>query len=324
MSRFNIHHITRYTYEEPVRDSANQVILFPIKDEYQEPLSQELQISGEPQVEIYKDYYGNEVGSFSYAEPHNQLIIDSRISVEVKSKPLPDDMTPADQQWQRLDEARFVVPYIDFIRFERFPSMEEVRAIAPVHESRTTTPLQAAKNLNEYVYNNFAYDKNVTDVETTPEEIWKLKAGVCQDFAHILLVMLRMINIPARYVSGYVCPNKNGMRGEGATHAWVEAYIPFYGWLGFDPTNNCLASHLYVRLATGRSFSDVSPVKGTYKGTSRHVLEVGVTVSYEDGSKPEEPLTVLVAQPSKSGPAETGNSYRRHLEMMQMQQQQQQ
>ena len=91
----------------------------------------------------------------------------------------------------------------------------------------------------------------MTDVETTIDEVWKLKAGVCQDFAHVLLVMLHMINIPARYVSGYVCPNKNGMRGEGATHAWVEAYIPFYGWLGLDPTNNCMVNDLHVRLATG-------------------------------------------------------------------------
>jgi len=324
MSRFNIHHITRYTYEAPVRDSANQVILFPIRDEYQETLSQELQISGEPQVEIYKDYYGNEVGSFSYAEPHTELVIDSRISVEVKGKTLPDDMIPAGQQWQRLDEARYMVPYIDFIMQEQFPSIEEVRKIDGIRDSRKTTPLQAAKDLTEYVYNNFTYNKGVTDVETTSEEIWKLKAGVCQDFAHMLLVMLRMINIPARYVSGYVCPNKNGMRGEGATHAWVEAYIPFYGWLGFDPTNNCLVNQLHVRLATGRSFSDVSPVKGTYKGTSRHVLEVGVTVSYENGDTTEEPVAVLIPQPSKNtAPGESSNSYRRHLEMMQQQQQQQ-
>lgn len=322
MARFQIHHITRYTYEAPVRDSANQVILFPIRDEHQEPISQQLQVSGDPQVEIYKDYYGNEVGSFSYAEPHTELVIDSRISVEVRNKPLPDDMIPAEQQWQRLDEARYVVPYIDFIRPEQFPSLEEVRKIDGIRESRKTTPLQAAKNLNEYVYNHFTYNQGVTDVETTLEEVWQLKAGVCQDFAHMLMVMLRMIHIPARYVSGYICPNKNGMRGEGATHAWVEAYIPFYGWLGFDPTNNCLVNHLHVRLATGRSFSDVSPVKGTYKGTSRHTLEVGVTVSYENGDKTEAPVAVPVPQSNKTVPDdETSNSYRRHLEMIMQQQQ---
>ena len=91
----------------------------------------------------------------------------------------------------------------------------------------------------------------------------EIKAGVCQDFAHILLVMLRLLNIPARYVSGYVCPHDHNLRGEGATHAWVEAYIPFYGWLGLDPTNNCIVNDFHVRLAIGRSFSDCSPVRGT-------------------------------------------------------------
>jgi len=88
------------------------------------------------------------------------------------------------------------------------------------------------------------------------------------------------------------------MRGEGATHAWVEAYIPFYGWLGFDPTNNCLASHLHVRLATGRKLQRCIAGKRHYKGTSRHVLEVGVTVSYENGDKTEEP--VLVPNPRRT------------------------
>ena len=135
----------------------------------------------------------------------------------------------------------------------------------------------------------------------------------------MLLVMLRMIGIPARYVSGYICSNKTGMRGEGATHAWVEAYIPFYGWLGIDPTNNCMVNDLHVRLATGRRFADVSPVKGTYKGISQHTLEVGVTISYEDGTTSQEPIAILVPQPNKATITENSNSFRRHMEMMQQQ-----
>jgi transglutaminase-like putative cysteine protease len=108
------------------------------------------------------------------------------------------------------------------------------------------------------------------------------------------------------------------MRGEGATHAWIEAYIPFNGWVGLDPTNNCLADDLHVRLAMGRSFSDVSPVKGTYKGSAGQQLEVGVSVSYENGRvTEEETLTVLSPQPSVNGA--TLNSYRRYMEMMQQQ-----
>jgi transglutaminase-like putative cysteine protease len=320
MPRFTIRHITRYSYEEPVRDSANQVILFPLRDEYQEVTKQELQVTGDPQVEIYKDYYGNDIGSFSYADPHTELIIDSRIEVTVIAKAMPGDTEPKEKQWQELQQLKSTYPYIDFIKQELFAADDEVRKLPVIQQSREFTPLAAAMLLNKYVYEAFSYNKAVTDVETTIDEVWKLKAGVCQDFAHVLLVMLRIIDVPARYVSGYICSNKNGMRGEGATHAWVEAYIPFYGWLGIDPTNNCMVNDLHVRLATGRSFGDVSPVKGTYKGTSRHVLEVGVTVSYEDGRITQEPVAVLIPQPNKNGITGSSNSYRRHLEMIQQQQ----
>ncbi|HZE84462.1 MAG TPA: transglutaminase family protein [Puia sp.] len=320
MPRFTIHHITKYTYDGPVRDSANQIVLFPIKDEYQEVLKQELTISGEPNVDIYKDYYGNEVGSFTRAEPHNFLLIDSKVEVITKARPDPVDQMGKEEQWTHLHQIRWQVPYMDFLKQEQFPSLQEIMNSARLEEARALTPLEAAQQLKTFVYDHFKYIKGVTSVETTIDEIWKLKAGVCQDFAHILLFLLRQIGIPARYVSGYVCTNQNDTRGEGATHAWIEAYVPFSGWVGLDPTNNCLAGDQYVRLAFGRSFSDCSPVKGVYKGTSGHVLEVGVSVSYENGKINEEGATVLTTQPSSSKNGAEQNSYRRYMEMMQQQQ----
>lgn len=322
MPRFKIHHITKYTYEGPVTDGANQIVLYPVKDEYQEVLSQELTITGEPLIEVYEDYYGNEIGSFTQAEPHNLLVIDSRVEVITKPKPPIDDSAEKDGQWGLLEQLRWQVPYIDFLKQEQFASITEILESICPDRARSKTPLAAAEQLRTYVFDNFKYIQGVTSVETTLDEVWKLKAGVCQDFAHILLVLLRQIQVPARYVSGYVCPNKNGMRGEGATHAWIEAYIPFNGWVGLDPTNNCLASDLYVRLAVGRSFSDCSPVRGTYKGSAGQMLEVGVSVSYENGRENEEAETVLSPQPSVNG--KEINSYRRYMEMMQQQQQQQQ
>ncbi len=183
--------------------------------------------------------------------------------------------------------------------------------------SKNGTPLQSARSFCQYVFDTFTYRKGITTVETTVDEIWELKSGVCQDFAHILLVMLRLISIPSRYVSGYICPNKSGMRGEGATHAWVEAYIPFYGWIGLDPTNNCIVSETHVRLAVGKNFSDCSPVKGTYRGTSNHTLEVAVSVAYEDGQTTvSESDNIIYSKPTTS---EYNNSFRKHQEM-QMQQ----
>jgi transglutaminase-like putative cysteine protease len=318
MPRFNIHHITKYTYEGPVRDSANQIILFPIKDEYQEVLRHDLAITGDPSVEVYKDYYGNEVGSFTHADPHSLLTIDSRMEVITKPRPALQDSMHRDGQWTALEQLRWQVPFIDFLQQEPFAYYAEVLENVCPGSARSQTPLEAARQLRTYVFDHFKYIKGITSVETTLNEVWELKAGVCQDFAHILLVFLRQIRIPARYVSGYICPNRNGMRGEGATHAWIEAYIPSNGWVGLDPTNNCEADDLHVRLAVGRNFSDCSPVKGTYKGAAGQHLEVGVSVSYENGRTTEDEATILSPQPSVNEPQQ--NSYRRYLEMMQQQQ----
>ena len=137
--------------------------------------------------------------------------------------------------------------------------------------------------MQHYIFNNFQYIKGITTIETTVAEILEHRSGVCQDFAHVMLEILRSLQIPGRYVSGYICPNKNGMRGEGATHAWVEAWIPGSGWTGIDPTNNVWVTNHHVKLAVGRNFNDCSPVKGTFKGPARQSLSVFVSVGYEDG-----------------------------------------
>jgi transglutaminase-like putative cysteine protease len=314
MPKFKIQHITKYTYEVPVRDSANQIVLYPISDANQEIIFQNIFVTGDPQIERHKDYFDNQIGTFTHSQPHRELVIDSRLEVQTSAKLLPDDSRPAGEQWEELQAIRHQIPYIDFLRLEQFEAFAEVQAVINSIQDKRITPQQNVHNFCEYVFKNFTYKKGITTVDTTLDEIWSIKSGVCQDFAHILLAMLRLIGIPARYVSGYICPNKNGMRGEGATHAWVEAYIPFYGWLGFDPTNNCIANENHVRLAVGKNYYDCSPVRGTYRGTSNHTLEVAVSVSYEDGqtSSAESESSEPVLSSSK-------NSFRRHQEMQQQQ-----
>lgn len=315
MPKFTVHHTTTYTYEGVAYDSANQIMLYPIKDSQQDMIEHQLKITGDPTVDVFTDYYGNEVGTFTNPEFHKMLKIESIIVVNVKKKPLPDTSIFLEDQWATLNRLSHQLPYINYLKQEHFKSQEETKNIINSLSSNEQTPLEIAKYLCDYVYKNFQYIKGVTTVETTLEEIWKLKSGVCQDFAHILLFMLRSMKIPACYVSGYICPNKNGMRGEGATHAWVEAYLPDYGWLGFDPTNNCIVDDTHVRLAVGRSFIDCSPVKGTYKGTSGHTLEVKVSVAYENDPVPHleetEPLISIHDAPI--------NSYRKFMDMQQQQ-----
>jgi len=321
MPKFKIRHLTKYSYEIPVRDSANQIMLYPIEDLYQDKLSHTITISGNPAIDTHHDYFGNQIGTFTHSMPHNELVIDSKLLIETMPKALPQDIAPVIEQWKELHAVKFQVPYIDFLRQEKISQQSELEKIIIDEQKKNHSPLESAKHFCTHVFENFQYKKGITTVESTLNEVWEIKSGVCQDFAHILLIMLRQIGIPARYVSGYICPNKTTMRGEGATHAWVEAYIPFYGWLGLDPTNNCIANENHVRLAVGKNFSDCSPVKGTYRGTSEHTLEVGVTVSYEDGHTREDFGDAVAHEPVV---ASSRNSYRRHIEMQMQQQQQQQ
>ena len=318
MSKFKIRHITRYRYEDTVRDSANQLMLYPIRDSFQDILEHTIVITGHPMVHIHTDYFGNQIGTFTNAHPHRELVIDSQLTVATKLRQMPEDNLPPGDQWAALQPLQQQMEFIDFLRQEDFKALPEIRFIAEEELARKQSPFQSTQNVSEYIYKTFEYRTGITTIETTLDEIWKLKSGVCQDFAHMLLAILRLMNIPARYVSGYICPNKNGMRGEGATHAWVEAYIPFYGWLGLDPTNNCLVNDTHVRLAIGKNFSDVSPVKGTYRGTSNHTLDVTVTVVTEDGNTTTAE-NIVTPGTVVSTPNTQQNSFRRYQEM-QMQQ----
>lgn len=328
MPVFKIKHITNYKYETPIRDSANQIILFPIKDEFQKVIQHDLNISNTPDVDIFLDYYGNEVGVFTQTEPHTQLKIYSKIYVETIAKPLPQDDIFLKEQWGMLDGIKNEVEFLDYLKQGQFESAELLLNASRDLRIAEDTPYKLALKFCNYVFVNFDYIKGVTTVDSTIEEIIGIKAGVCQDFAHLLTTMLRFAGIPARYVSGYICPNKDGMRGEGATHAWAEAYLPDYGWLGFDPTNNCIANEKHVRLAVGRDFSDCSPVKGVYKGGLSHVLEVNVSVGYgedDDDFETEtyfQPKEVNYSKPSVNMPVK--NSYQRYMDAISEQQQQQQ
>lgn len=318
MLTYRIKHITRYTYPASVIDSANQVMLFPIDDPQQEVKKHELIITHQPSVEVFTDYFGNKVGVFSVIKPHHELTIQSNIEVILHETVLPENEQPAASQWENLQLIREEFPYMDFMLIEHFEQEEAVKQIVSSLKEGTVTPLAVAQKMSAFVYDTFEYKKGITNVETKVDEIWALKAGVCQDFAHVLLVMLRIAGVPARYVSGYICPKNHELRGEGATHAWVEAYIPFHGWIGVDPTNNCIASDRHVRLAIGRSFTDCTPMKGTYKGSSEHTLEVSVTIENGTPKKEDDTLKPVFTY-QVHNPGVSDNSYRRFMEMQQQQ-----
>jgi len=284
MPVFKIQHITKYKYDRPVRESANQIKIFSYNKIGQEILSHELVITDEPNVNKFTDYWGNTVGYFTVSKRHEELVVDSRLIAKTFFYEI-DELRSTKNDWQLLkDETAKDIILLDLVQKEKIKSQEKIQLYLDDIDVKTLSPLEAVKKCNQFIFENFKYVKGITTVETTIDEILEFRSGVCQDFAHVLLQMLRTIGVPSRYVSGYICPNKNGMRGEGATHAWVDAYIPNLGWIGIDPTNNCYANEHHIQLAVGRDFSDCTSVKGTFKGPANHELMVYVSVGYEDGT----------------------------------------
>ncbi len=284
MPVYKIQHITKYLYDRPVKESVNQIKIFPFNRDSQEILSHELHITDEPLINKFQDYWGNSVGYFTLSQPHDALIIDSRMIAKTSYREIDESLSVA-EDWNILHRQILSdMILLDLSKKEVIRSQDKIQAILDIINTETLTPVQFLRRCSEYIFNNFRYLKGITTIETTVDEILEFRSGVCQDFAHVLLQLLRTVGIPSRYVSGYVCPNKNGMRGEGATHAWVEAYIPKFGWIGMDPTNNCQTNEHHIQLAVGRDFTDCTPIKGTFKGPANHELLVYVSVGYEDGT----------------------------------------
>lgn len=326
MSKYNILHMTRYQYASPVSNSANQVILFPKTEGNQEVLEQKLTIVPATNIDYFNDYFNNKIGMFTVVEPHQELIIRSELKVETHVVEILQSPLPISDQWADLALRSLEYPYLDFVQVEKFRYSKEVTDVIYGLISKEQSVFDVVDTLSNFIHTSFQYKQGVTTVETQLDEIWEAKMGVCQDFAHMLIAMLRIVGVPARYVSGYICPSNIEMRGEGATHAWVEAYIPEIGWLGNDPTNNCWVNDKHIKIAYGRDFKDCTPVKGTYEGTSNHNLYVSVVITGDDGSKSriheEEELTVTyVSMVDESANRESQiNSYQKFIQQQQQQQ----
>jgi transglutaminase-like putative cysteine protease len=287
MAVFKIVHLTKYQYNYPIKESINEIRLFPHHFENQEVLQYQLLITHNPDVDISEDYYGNRVGNFNVLDAHTEMTIESRMLVRVNhSLKIPEIDATSVEDIQAEKEKSIMLLRLCYL--DDIEKQNEIADILKKINIEDKSIIEIAQQLNAYVYDNFTYTKGITNIETTVDEILTLKKGVCQDFAHILLQLLRTAGIPSRYVSGYICPNESGLRGEGATHAWVEIYTPKQGWLGLDPTNNIWTMDNHVRLSVGRNFSDCTPIKGTFKGLARQTLSVCVSIGYEDGRQFEE------------------------------------
>jgi transglutaminase-like putative cysteine protease len=324
MPLYHVRHITKYQYPLPVTDSANQIILRPLSNEFQEVKNHKITVFPNAAIDYFLDYIGNSVGVFTIIQPHDSLEIISELDVLTHSVALPLSAISPSEEWDIIAQKKNEFPYLDFVKPENFECKNDIAAIITKIAQPTLSVMETTTLLSSYIFDHFSYQQGVTSIETGIDEIWKLRAGVCQDFAHLLLEMLRILGIPARYVSGYISPSDQEMRGEGATHAWVEVFIPEYGWLGNDPTNNCWVSDRHIKIAFGRNFSDCTPVKGTYKGPSNHTLMVSVIITNDKNKQTTKEIAqpVYVTEAPSQEKEQTGNSYQRFLDMQQQQQQQ--
>ena len=206
MPIFKIQHITKYLYDRPVQESVNEVKIFPYQCDQQETLQYELNVTGQPMVDTFQDYWGNKTGVFNLLAAHKELVIESRVVVRViPVGPGNDD----GQQWERLNgELETHLSLLELAAARPITKQHEIDLIAAKvrHEKSVASSIERC---NDYIYRNFDYIKGITTIETTVDEILEHRAGVCQDFAHLMLQILRTLRVPSRYVSGYICPNKS-------------------------------------------------------------------------------------------------------------------
>ena len=293
MPVYKIYHTTTYEYDRTVKESVNEIKIYPYQCNEQEVLQHDISITGNPEIQTFYDYWGNKTGVFNLLPSHKELTIGSRLLVRTTAPPELDINYISGFAELEMD-VKGQLRMTELITPEKIKSQQDIDAIVKTIYKNEGSVAETVQNLCNYIFTEFNYIKGITNVETTVDEILEHRSGVCQDFVHLMLQILRTMRIPCRYVSGYICPNKNGMRGEGATHAWLETWIPAHGWAGIDPTNNIWVTNNHVKLAVGRNFNDCSPVKGTFKGPAVQKLYVYVSIGYEDGHIFEDKNNVFI------------------------------
>jgi transglutaminase-like putative cysteine protease len=306
--RVSVVHTTRLSYGVHVVEGVMDVRLGPRSDADQRWQEYDLRATPNAAIRRYHDGFGNTAHLVTIARPHDEVVLVSRGVVDTllvdpfrlpQTPPAP--LGPSELADYLTPSA--IVPAASVL--------EELAA--PFRPACPDDTLESVQGLMSLVYNELQYEQYVTTVATTVPEVLKGRAGVCQDFAHVLIGLCRAIRLPARYVSGYIVPrqaprsqqqtlgsmsqsqtlgqatgsptidaNPGPSRGAGASHAWVEVYTPTHGWRGFDPTNNLLASTYHIKMGIGRDYNDVPPTRGTFRGMAEEKLTVEVVTRILD------------------------------------------
>jgi transglutaminase-like putative cysteine protease len=295
--QYAVRHVTTYRYTEAVPVCHNEIHLVPRTLPRQRLLETCLVVDPEPTgLTSSIDYFGNGVGFFSIEQAHERLTVTVASRVEIDAAP-PWTEFPA-TPWERLRDALSGTSLPGAVTAREFTCESPLVRSAPrlaEWASASFTPgrpwAEALLDLTHRIHRDFVYDPTATTTSTPVEEVFALRRGVCQDFAHLQIACLRSLGLAARYVSGYLCnerhvhgtsggTNDAGMVGADASHAWLACWGgPDAGWLDVDPTNDCQASLLHVTVGWGRDYGDVSPIKGVCVGGGSHLMDVAVHVT---------------------------------------------
>lgn len=307
MNRYHLVHTTEFLYDGPVSESYNEVRLRPIHDDRQSCLSFRLTTNPSSRGTAYRDALGNWAHQFNVLAEHRCLKVEAESVVLVHEAPNgTHDRTPLaefDVRKDQMDEE-----YFDFTAPTGYvPHLQGLREIVEAAETSSDGTVEGfAQTASEVIHQRFRYVKGATHVHSSIEDSLAIGAGVCQDFAHLLLGVVRMRGVPGRYVSGYLVPGSEAgpsakqeeVIGGQASHAWTEVLTSNNGWMPLDPTLGKPVGLRHVRVAYGRDYGDVAPVRGVYKGHAGQSLAVDVRVRPVLDDEGREQLNKTSAPPA--------------------------
>ena len=287
--KYRIVHKTGYQYSEPASLSQNELYLKPRETATQRLIEHQLALIPTPQYrQSRNDYFGNFVQIFMVQQPHNDLTMTATSMVETRLQVIPPpETTPPWEDVSRRLTAHDTPTILDAYQFVFVSPLISVGTDARDYARVSFPPgrpvLTGAVDLTQRIFSDFTYDVSATTVDTSVDHVLKSRKGVCQDFAHVAISCLRSLGLAVRYVSGYLetqpPPGKPRLVGADASHAWLSLFVPDFGWVDLDPTNNMIPGENHITLAWGRDYGDVTPVNGVVMGGGVHTLSVMVDVS---------------------------------------------
>jgi transglutaminase-like putative cysteine protease len=276
MWRLRVVHSTGYAYKSPVTASFNEARLTPRSDSRQNVILNRVETVPATRSYRYVDYWGTAVTAFDLHAPHTELEVTSSSVVETDRGDMPADGAT----WDDLRSAAVIDRFDDVLSPTTYaPASRRIQAVGK-RIAKYNDPQQAVTAAANWVHSELEYVPGTTGVHSSGLDAHREGKGVCQDFAHLSLILLRSMGIPARYVSGYLHPNKKAKVGDtidGQSHAWVQAWTG--GWWNYDPTNDADINEQYISVGVGRDYADVSPLKGIYSGEGSTDLDVVVEIT---------------------------------------------